>query len=161
MSKWHVQKIDANNHASASKIIQLQQRAYRVEAELLGVSTIPPLLETVNNILECREHFMGVWDPEQQNLLGLLSWEEAFVENSKANQICRLAVDPVYFGNRIAHFLLQEFFTQSTHRLTVVTTGAFNIPAIRCYEKSGFQIDSNFLTPDGLCMVRLIHHQHS
>lgn len=159
LSKWHVQKIDANIHAIASQIIHIQQRAYRVEAELLGVPTIPPLLETVTEILTCEESFMGVWDAEQKVLLGFISWEETVVEDQSAIQICRLAVDPAYFGNGIACALLQEFFTKSCHRFTIVTTGADNIPAIRCYEKAGFQLDFEFLTPDRIRMVRLVHHR--
>lgn len=160
MVKWSVESIDPHLHAIASKIVELQQRAYRVEADLLGVAMIPPLLETVTEILMCQESFIGVWDIEQKNLLGFLSWEKSQLKDKEAIQICRLAVDPAYFGKGIARTLIQELFRVLSHSLIIVTTGADNIPAIRCYEKAGFQHDYEFVTSDGIRMVHLLYHPH-
>jgi hypothetical protein len=65
-------RLDINDPEHAEKVLQLQRRAYRVEAELIGSEAIPPLQETLEELQGCKEDFLAAIVDRQ--LAGAISW---------------------------------------------------------------------------------------
>jgi hypothetical protein len=57
-----IQFIDIANRVSAEQIWHLQQRSYRIEAELIGWEDLPPLRESVEDLMACGETFAVFWE---------------------------------------------------------------------------------------------------
>jgi hypothetical protein len=51
--------LDLCDQPTASELLELQRRAYRVEAELIGSFAIPALHETLAELQRCGETFLG------------------------------------------------------------------------------------------------------
>lgn len=127
--------IIALNHRlekTAKEIRKIQQSAYRIEAELMGFDGIPQLNESVLEIQNADEIFLGhTGNP----LKGFLSYKEI----GHLIDIHRLAVAPEYFRQGIASDLLEGLFQQFEGRDFLVSTGAANEPAKKLYRKYGFE----------------------
>jgi hypothetical protein len=76
----------------AEAVIEVQRRAYGVEADLIGSDGIPPLHETLEELLDSGETFLGA--RLEGKLAGFVSWKIA----GPTLDLHRLAVDPRYFG---------------------------------------------------------------
>lgn len=124
--------LDHQNEQLAKEIQDVQQPAYRIEAELMGFYGIPQLHETIFQIQNSAETFVGY---REQQLQGLLSYqvEEGVVD------IHRLVVHPDHFrkgvGKKLVSYLLGHY---RGYRFTV-STGRANKPAIALYKAFGFQ----------------------
>ncbi|ANU14186.1 YqkA [Planococcus halocryophilus Or1] len=116
----------------AEKIQQIQQAAYRVEAELMGFFGIPQLHETIREIQNSTELFIGY---SEEQLQGVLSYkvEEGMID------IHRLVVDPAHFRKGIGKKLLSEVLKKYRAYDFKVSTGSANQPAITLYKLFGFQ----------------------
>lgn len=118
-----IRRLEATDYPALHR---LQQRAYQVEADLIGVSDFPPLQQT----------------PAQ--LVGALTIEQ--------ETITRLVVAPDYFRQGIAKHLLRHALVK--HRLHFVSTAAANLPAIALYQQFGFrQVDQ--VNRDTIVLVTL------
>ncbi len=117
------------------QIWRLQQVAYRLEAERIGFSEIPPLLDTYETLSQCGETFFGEVDEdgELQGAIGIIS------EVTGTMTITRMMVQPANFRKGIAGRLIQYVldFHMDTP-LFIVSTGTRNIPAFTLYLKYGF-----------------------
>jgi ribosomal protein S18 acetylase RimI-like enzyme len=96
-----------------------------------------------------KETFIGIYKKDQ--LAGFLS----YIKEKDRMTICRLAVHTDYFRQGIASRLLTEVLNQPGIKSWVVTTGKENEPAIRCYEKHGFQKQEEIMTREGIPIVRM------
>lgn len=140
--------IIALNHQdkqTAEKIQQIQQAAYRVEAELMGFFGIPQLRETICEIQNSTELFIGY---NEEQLRGVLSYkvEEGVID------IHRLVVDPAHFRKGIGRELLSEVLKKYRAHDVKVSTGSANHPAISLYKLFGFQeIGVIEVAPDIYC----------
>ncbi len=146
-------ELDILNRDIQKQLLELQRVSYRREEELLGFP-IPRTEDTADDLLASGEVFIGM--VQDGILLGFVS----FAADETAMDIHRVAVDPDYFRQGVAsdllHFLFDAF--EGLQRC-FVTTGASNMPAIRLYEKIGFQITESFEPIPGLIMVRMeINH---
>ncbi len=124
--------VDHQNEQLAKEIQGIQQAAYRIEAELMGFHGIPQLHETISQIQNSAETFVGY---KEEQLQGLLSYQ---VEEGEVD-IHRLVVHPDHFrkgvGRKLVAYLLGSF---RGYRFTV-STGTANKPAIALYKALGFQ----------------------
>ena len=65
--------LDISDELIAREVLELQRRAYRVEAALIGSNDIPPLRESVHELQVCGETFLGVF--MEGGLVGCVSWK--------------------------------------------------------------------------------------
>jgi ribosomal protein S18 acetylase RimI-like enzyme len=140
-----IKMIDLHNRNLAEELLSLQKASYLVEAKLINFFEIPPLLETINDLSECEESFMGYF--EAGKLAGAIS----FTIDRDELTICRMVVHPDYFRKGIAQVLLNEV-ENSNRGLTVikVSTGKENPPAKNLYLKNGFKLINDIEVVPGL-----------
>jgi len=134
-----IQKIDIKDRKNARKVLRLQKEAYKVEVKYLDSYRIPPLMETVDSLIESNEHFYGYF--ENERLIGVTAYE---IEDN-AFILSRVMVSPKHFRKGVAstliHYVLQ---LEPNMEKYYVTTGAKNEPALRLYKKFGFKEVSHF-----------------
>jgi ribosomal protein S18 acetylase RimI-like enzyme len=139
-----------DNEKITRRILTIQHPAYQIEADLIGFQGIPGLSETVEDIMNSKETFIGYYEDEE--LLGVLSYEEAveFVD------ICRLVVSPAAFrkgiGRQLVTYILEKI---SGSRDVIVSTGLKNVPAVTLYEKLKFQPASFVEIAPGVQIVKM------
>jgi|GEM_PF-6076373 len=87
-----IRTLNKSNSAELAKVFEVQVRSYRVEAALLGVTSLPPLEETLEDLKESSdEAYVAV---KQNAVVGAL-----FLEKSKTEVlISKLIVDPHFFA---------------------------------------------------------------
>lgn len=118
-----IRPLQPTDHAS---LLQVQRRAYQVEAALLDTIDFPPLRETLEEIdVEAPTGFVFLVG---DTLAGAVTVDDL--------TITRLVVDPAYFRQGIARSLLQHLFEHSHAKH--VMTGARNRPALVLYARFGF-----------------------
>ena len=147
--KAKIQFIDTTVRSVAEELNRLQRKAYQLEADLVGVDTLPPLTETTEEIITSNEHWIAAIADER--VIGCLSFEPKM----NTLNICRLYVDPQFMrqgtGSRLIERLLQH--TDGFERITV-STAKKNTPAIEFYVHHHFKVGMESFTPEG---VELIH----
>ncbi|AUS09431.1 GNAT family N-acetyltransferase [Laceyella sacchari] len=141
--------LDMKDPVTLSRIVEIQQRAYRIEAEIIGCDQLPPLNDTEDSLKCSPETFIGYY--EQEVLVGVLSYQQ----KGQLVDICRLAIHPAYFRRGIASRLLSHALELDGAAIWEVQTGQANRPAINCYLKHGFTIVESFATPEGIQLVKL------
>lgn len=128
-----IKELEINNPKVAEEIVALQKASYRIEADIIGFDLIPPLLETVEDIYESKEVYIGYY--EDSVLAGIISY---IVENDVLD-IYKVAVHPSFFKRGIATKLLQYVEqVQGIDRITV-STGLKNTPAVNLYTQMGYK----------------------
>lgn len=126
-------KLDISNIDTISKILDIQKKSYKVEADIIGFYDIPTLKDTINTIKESNEIFYGYYIDNE--LSGIISYKIL----SQTLDIHRLAINPKFFRKGIANKLIsfiQEY--NSDINKIIVSTGKDNKPAIELYIKNGF-----------------------
>ena len=127
-------RLDLSDRRIAEAVLRLQQRAYRIEADLIGSDGIPPLQETLEELQTCGETFLGAIDDGE--LIGAISWRfcDATID------IHRLVVHPDRFRRRIGTALVHgSLEAEPLAEKAIVQTGAQNAPATALYEREGFE----------------------
>lgn len=125
-----VQPLDVTDPAIAELVWRLQRAAYKVEAELVGFDGIPPLHESLEDLVAAPLNWLGVAEAGGRIVAAL-----AFTEADGRIDIDRLMVDPDGFRNGYGAALVGALDTAAS---ITVSTGAANIPAHRLYEARGF-----------------------
>ncbi|MCZ8537597.1 GNAT family N-acetyltransferase [Paenisporosarcina quisquiliarum] len=137
----------------AHNILSIQRPSYQIEADLIGFQGIPALSETVDDIMDSKETFIGYYEDDQ--LLGVLSYEE----NEDFVDICRLVVSPASFrkgiGRQLVSYIVEEI---RGSRDVIVSTGLKNTPAVTLYEKLGFQQERTMEIAPGVHIVNMRYH---
>jgi ribosomal protein S18 acetylase RimI-like enzyme len=126
-------RLDLSEAGTLRQLWDLQRPAYAVEARLIGFDGIPALHESLEQLRECGESFLGVRD--EAALVGAVSWTRV---PSGALDICRLVVHPNAHRRGIATALLDALDSTEPADLTVVSTGTANLPALALYRRRGF-----------------------
>lgn len=148
--------IIALNHRlekTAKEVQKIQQQAYRIEAEMMGFDGIPQLKESILEIQNAEEIFLG---HTGEPLKGFLSYKE----DGMAIDIHRLAVSPAYFQQGIASSLLKELLDRFNDRSFLVSTGSANEPAKNLYRKHGFQEQGAFEVATGIWCTKFIKRKN-
>jgi len=141
-------RLDVSDADTASHVLELQRRSYRVEADLIGYDRIPPLMEELDALLACTEEFHG-W-MESGRLAGAISFRRAGSEID----IHRMMVDPAWFRRGIARRLVRWASSLEGVSRLVVSTAEANGPARRLYESEGFRLLERVRVEDRLWIVR-------
>ena len=142
-------RVDVSDPAVAAELLDLQRRAYRVEAELIGSDEIPPLRETLAELQACGETFLVA--RLEDELAGAVSWRN---ENGTID-LHRLVVDPGHFRTGIGVALVRAALASDpVAQRAIVQTGASNEPAIALYRREGFEPDGEFEPVPGLRVAR-------
>ena len=146
-------RLDITNAEVAAAVLSLQRRAYAVEAGLIGSEGIPPLHETLEELQECGETFLGAFAGER--LTGAISWRLA----DRTIDIHRLAVDPDGFRQGIGSSLLRAALAAEPRaERAIVQTGAANLPACALYLGEGFERVDEVDVGGGLIVARFVKH---
>ncbi|PYZ93936.1 GNAT family N-acetyltransferase [Salipaludibacillus keqinensis] len=125
--------INISNRKHAKDVLNVQIPSYKVEAEIIDSYEIPPLKDTVYNLQNCDETFIGYYENKQ--LCGAISIK---VVDDEVD-IHRLIVHPKHFRKGIAQLLLNFIESKFKVETIKVSTGSKNAPAVRFYKKNGFQ----------------------
>ena len=122
-----IRKLDNQNETTAKAIQDIQRPAYGIEAELMGFDGIPQLKETLQEIRDSEEEFVGYVHKGQ--LLGFISYKK----EGHIIDIYRLVVQPAHFrqgiGRQLLSFLMENFQGMDF----LVSTGKANVPAKKLY----------------------------
>ncbi len=144
-----LRRLDLSNRDVAKSVYNLQQAAYLIEANLIHYEKLPPLMESLEELMECTETFIGYF--EHNKLAGILSYKLV----DQTIDIHRLAVHPNFFRKGIAGQLMKKLQIESeTAKHMIVSTGASNQPAAAFYLKEGFHLIDKKTLPDGLEIVQ-------
>jgi ribosomal protein S18 acetylase RimI-like enzyme len=144
-----VARLDLTDDGVTARILDLQRRAYAVEAGLIGSDDIPPLRETLDELRECGETFAGAL--VDGRLVGAVSWRLV----GDTLDIHRLVVDPDWFRRGVGSTLVRAALAAApSAERAIVQTGAQNGPATALYAAEGFeQLDEIEVAP-GLRVAR-------
>jgi ribosomal protein S18 acetylase RimI-like enzyme len=139
--------VDHRNAHTAKELISLQRRAYAVEAELIGYDRLPPLVETVQDLMGSALTVLAA--VESDALVGLLG----YTLSDGVVDVDRIAVDPGRFRRGHARRLLDALHERHPACDVVVSTGADNAPAIALYESLGYLRVGQRTVADTLAVV--------
>ncbi|MCQ4088741.1 GNAT family N-acetyltransferase [Saccharibacillus sp. JS10] len=130
-----IDKLDMSNESLVEELFQLQQIAYRLEAQLIGFEEIPPLADTIATLKRSSDIFYG-YTSEEGRLIGAIAVEEEFPGELT---LTRMMVHPDFFRQGIATRLIAYIFLHYPNFKTYkVSTGTTNEPAMRLYQNFGF-----------------------
>jgi ribosomal protein S18 acetylase RimI-like enzyme len=139
--------LDPADPGMAGALVELQRRAYAVEAALIGHDGIPQLTETAAELRAAGLHWLGIADRDGRPVAAVAySWDGPVLD------IERLAVDPAAFRRGLARRLLAAL--PAAH-VTVVSTGRDNLPARTLYHRHGFRHVEDVQVAPGLWVSRL------
>ena len=126
-------RLDLSEPDTLRCLWDLQRASYAVEARLIGFDDIPALHESLEDLRDCGESFLGLDD--EIGLAGAVSWVGS---QDGTLDICRLMVHPRAFRRGIATVLLDGLDRAEPARRAVVSTGTANHPALALYMRRGF-----------------------
>jgi 8-oxo-dGTP pyrophosphatase MutT (NUDIX family)/GNAT superfamily N-acetyltransferase len=129
-----------------AKVLDLQRRSYKIEADLIGTDEIPPLKETFEQLQDCGETLIGCY------IEGRLAGAVSFKKEGEVIDIHRMMVHPDFFRRGIANMLISEL-EQIGYSEMIVSTGAANTPAVKLYEKLGFERQNDSVVGNGLVLA--------
>ena len=141
--------VDHSDAEVAAALLELQRRAYEVEAALIGSREIPPLTETLEELQSSSEKFLGVF------IGGRIAGAVSYRLLDGTLDIHRLAVDPAHFRAGIGAALVRAVLAiepSATH--AIVQTGADNEPAKALYLREGFEEVDEIEVAPGLRIAR-------
>lgn len=131
----------------APQLLDLQRKAYAVEAELIGDDRIPPLHETESDLLSSGLKWIACFDDDHQ-IAGAVGYEIA----NDVLDLDRLMISPSHHRRGLGTALVIE--VMSLAPMTAVATGRDNAPARALYESLGFVHQSDFEPVPGLWVSR-------
>lgn len=155
-----IKEIYITNPMIAREFLELQKLAYQIEAELIGYDQLPPLRETIDQLLESTEACLGYYVANK--LVGAISYElEQEGASITSLTICKMIVHPQYFKQGIASQLIQHLLDLCASKQVdemMVSTGSKNIPAIQLYQKFGFVTHREQRIDANLTLITLKRH---
>jgi ribosomal protein S18 acetylase RimI-like enzyme len=149
----HVKKIikelDNSERRIAQEIWSLFQRAYAIEAQLIPTEDFPPLKRTVSSIQNSDANFKGLLEGD------VCAAVAEFKSEGGTLFIDSFVVDPKAFRQGYGSQLLRSLLEDTDAARAVVDTAVKNEPAIRLYEKFGFEEVGRSRTKGGIEVVQL------
>ncbi|WP_426451483.1 GNAT family N-acetyltransferase [Paenibacillus sp. S-38] len=144
-----LRNIDLNKMSEVLPLLELQQTAYRLEAELMGMQEAPPLLDSPSTLKDSGESFFGYYEGDR--LVGAGACKQC----RKEFFICRMMVHPDFFRRGIASRLLQHMESFAPPGMPIrVATGTKNEPAVKLYEKHGYVPDKVHVVAPGVTLTQ-------
>jgi len=111
-------------------VVQLQRAAYAIEAELIGFDGIPPMHETIEDVLAFDFTWLGAFASD--DMVGGLGYRD----EPEGRNIDRLFVAPAHSRMGIRRRLVEATLAVPP---VMVSTGTANTPAVALYEGLGFE----------------------
>jgi ribosomal protein S18 acetylase RimI-like enzyme len=139
-----IRKIAHSSLRTSTKIFQIFQSSYAVEANLLKHTDFPPLKRTISHIQQSKTSFYGFF--LHDDLCGVMELELS--ENHI--HIRSLTVAPEFFRKGIGRKLLIYILDEFDANLLTVETGHKNTPAIDFYLNFGFKKNKIWMTDVGI-----------
>ncbi|QYM63963.1 GNAT family N-acetyltransferase [Microbacterium sp. Se5.02b] len=130
----------------APQLLDLQHKAYAVEAARIGDDRIPPLHETEGDLLSSGLKWIASWDG------GLISGAVGYAVEHDIVDLDRLMIHPAYHRRGLGRALVIEVMALAPR--TVVATARENLPARSLYESLGFLHQSDVEATPGLWISR-------
>ena len=143
-----IKKILHTQKDQAEAIRAVFQISYKVEAELLGAASFPPLYRPLEEFYNCPNDFIGYHVDEK--LVAVVEIKNE--ENSM--HIQSLVVDPEFFRRGIARKLIEFVLQHYAVKQFTVETGKDNGPARKLYESFGFELLKTYTADEGILKVR-------
>ncbi|MBD3940497.1 GNAT family N-acetyltransferase [Microbacterium sp. NEAU-LLC] len=131
----------------APHLLDLQHKAYAVEAELIGDDRIPPLHETESDLLSAGLEWIASFDDDQQ-----IAGAAGYAIEHDVVDLDRLMISPSHHRQGLGTALVTEVMELAP--VTEVATGRDNAPARALYESLGFLHQSDFEPVPGLWVSR-------
>jgi GNAT superfamily N-acetyltransferase len=145
-----VAPLDLEDDATLQRLVEVQRAGYRVEADLIGAISLPPLHETPEQLRASGERFLGAY------LDGELAGAISYKRDGATVDIHRLVVHPDAFRRGLATRLLDALEAEETGvGAWTVGTGRDNAPARALYERRGFRPTEVRIVPGGIVWVRM------
>lgn len=154
-----IKPINVNDFGQALNVLDLQMKAYLLEAEWLGLSDPSPLRDTIASLAASGEIFLGWFESDETNNRReagevLFAGVIAIKQEKPYTYITRLMVRPTHFRQGIASSLIHYVDeSRSNNTPLAVYASTRNLPAMRLYEKLGFHKKSNFTTEAGVSLT--------
>ena len=148
-----IAQLTHSNSDIASHIYAVFQASYKIEAALIGTKSFPPLSRTPQDIASSNTLFYGFY--EGDSLAGVI---EITYQNNLL-EIDSLTVAPEHFRKGIAGKLMKYVLNAFDFTKAIVETAVVNAPAIRLYQKHGFNEFKRFTPSHGIEKVTLIKQQ--
>lgn len=132
------------------EILDLQYLAYQSEAALFGTKDIPPLKQTLDEVID--EYNKGI-------ILKALNEDGKIVGSVRAHEndctvyIGKLMVHPDYRCRGLGSRLLKEIENAFPEKRYELFTSTKSVDNIRLYEKMGYRIFKNKAVDDELVFV--------
>lgn len=143
-----IKKLNMKDIETVSNVLDLQKVSYKIEAEIIDFYEIPPLMDTIDKLIECDEIFYGYYISEV--LAGIISFK--IIENIL--DIHRIAIHPDFFRKGIAGELIDFIEELSCIDKVVVCTGKNNLPAINLYLKKGYKKLNNIKISENIYITK-------
>ncbi|TDD20237.1 GNAT family N-acetyltransferase [Kribbella turkmenica] len=144
-----IEPLDVTDRALAERLLEIQHRAYAVEAELIGFDGIPPLQEDLDGLMASTEHWLGRYDDE--TLVGAVAYE---LPDDDTVDITRLIVDPAHARRGHGRALLDHLDKVEPRRTSLVSTGTANTPAVTLYTSRGYHETARIEVAPGVTVTR-------
>lgn len=143
-----IYRLDLTKDTIAERLLDIQHRAYRIEADLIGFDGTPPLRETLDDLRRSAETFISYFVDDV--LAGVLSY---MIIDSTLD-IGRLVVHPDYFRRGIGKALVEYVETIEGIDKIIVSTAALNTPARQLYVRQGYHLVEEVQLMEGLTIAR-------
>jgi len=143
MATTHMRRLTADEvRLNVDQLLELQHRAYALEAELIGDDRIPPLHETATDLISSGLEWIATFD--EQQIIGAVGYS---VDHGVLD-LDRLMISPMHRRKGLGAALVTEVISLASQ--TIVSTGRENTPARALYESLGFTHESDFEPIPGL-----------
>ncbi len=122
---------------------------------MLNLDNFPPLKRTVDDLLTSDTEFYAFWG--NNKIVALVEIKN----DSECTDIQSLVVHPKYFRQGLGIQLISFILDSPDSEIFTVETGLENKPAIRLYEKLGFQEVEQWKTTSGVKIVKFKKNKHN
>jgi len=133
----------------AQELHKIWQRSYPIEARLIGVKDFPPLNRNLEEFRRANTQFIGI--RSDSNLIAALEFE--FLDGNLC--INSLVVDPDHLRRGYGKKLMEHVLGSNQWQKAKIETGAANAPAIRLYQKLGFEITETYIADMNISKVKM------
>jgi ribosomal protein S18 acetylase RimI-like enzyme len=140
-----IKKLDFQNIDQVRALFELQRESYLIEAKIINFFEIPPLKESMEELMGSEETFFGYFEGDE--FAGAIS----YTIDGPELTICRMVVHPNHFRKGIAQSLLAEVEENNQEQTVIkVSTGKENSPAKNLYLKNGYKLVRDLEVVPGL-----------
>ncbi len=140
-----IKEIDIRDAEVAKQVYDLQQLAYKVEADLIKNDKIPYLTQGLSDLMRTEnETFLAYLDDEER-IMAVFSYQ---IINDGVLDVHRFMVHPSLFRQGVGSLLIDYAMEHNLLRKIIAQTGAKNTPAIEFYKRNGI---------DFVCEIQVDH----